>query len=121
MTTPTAPQHLSGQAQAEWLRFHTEFELDIDCRDILLEMLEATDRKREAQAELKKDGIRIKNRFDELRPHPACALERDSRLLILRCLRALGLPLSDEADKRKPGRPARSYPQMASGKGARSA
>ena len=121
MTTPTAPKHLSGQATADWKRFHTEYQLDIDCRDILLEMLEATDRKREAQAELKRDGITIKNRFGELRPHPACAVERDCRLQILRCLRAVGLPLSDEADKRKPGRPARSYPQMASGKGARSA
>ena len=121
MTTPTAPKHLSGQAKADWKRFHEEYQLDSDCEDILLELLEAGDRKRQAQAELKA-GIVVTNRFGELRPHPACAIERDSRLQILRCLRALGLPLSEEADKRKPGRPARSYPhQMASGKGARSA
>ena len=76
------------------------------------QFLEALDRKREVQAELKRDGIVIKNRAGELRPHPAASIERDSRLAVLRCLRALGLPLSEEVDKRKSGRPPRSYPEM---------
>ena len=119
MTTPTAPKHLSKRANADWKYLHRKFELDDDCEHILVELLEALDRKREAQAELKRDGIVVKNRAGELRSHPATStsIERDSRLAILRCLRALGLPLSEEADKRKPGRPPRGYPEMIRGAG----
>jgi P27 family predicted phage terminase small subunit len=104
------PKHLSTQAKADWKRFHNDYRLDSDCEDVLLEMLEAMDRKREAQAALKADGITIKNRFNELRPHPACGIERDMRLQILRCLKVIGLPLSEDKDKRKPGRPPATYP-----------
>jgi len=116
MTKP--PKHLTKQAQADWKRFHTDYQLDSDCEDILVELLESMDRKREAQAELKADGITVKNRFGELRPHPACAVERDMRLQILRCLRAIGLPLSEEQSKRKPGRPPADYPVLAGGRNA---
>ena len=116
MTKP--PKHLTRLAQADWKRFHADYQLDSDCEDILRELLEAMDRKREAQAMLAKDGITIKNRFGELRPHPACSVERDMRLQILRCLKMLGLPLSEENDKRKPGRPPASYPVYEGGNSA---
>lgn len=116
--TSQPPAHLSKQAQDDWKRFHADYSLDADCEDILLELLEAGDRKREAQAALARDGITIQNRFDEPRLHPAAAIERDCRLQILRCLRALGLPLAEEKAKRKPGRPPASYPVLEGGRDA---
>ena len=68
MTTPTAPSRLSKQSEADWQHFHRQFELDDDCEHILVELLEALDRKREAQTELKRDGIVVKNGAGELRP-----------------------------------------------------
>ena len=49
------------------------------------------------------DGITITDRFDQVKPHPATVIERDSKLTLLRHVKALGLDLEPLHDK--PGRP----------------
>ena len=99
------PKDLGKAGKAAWREFHRLFELDDDTLPILRELCEALDRKAEAQAILKAEGTIIEDRWKQKRQHPACALERDARLAALRAMRMLGLPLKEEASKRKPGRP----------------
>jgi phage terminase small subunit len=61
---------------------------------------------REAQDTVKKQGSYIKDRFGQLRPHPALQVERDAKGVLLRHLKALGLdlePINDTAG-RPPGK-----------------
>ena len=53
---------------------------------------EANDRMREAQATIARDGAYLDGRYG-LRTHPAVAVERDSRLAMLRSFRELGLDI----------------------------
>jgi hypothetical protein len=52
---------------------------------------EAWDRCLEAREQLAKDGTYMKDRFGQLRAHPAVAVERDSRLAFARLVRELDL------------------------------
>lgn len=59
----------------------------------------------EANALIKQHGIVIADRFGQLRPNPACTVERDSRSAMLSSLRALNLDLEPLAGiGRPPGR-----------------
>ena len=68
---------------------------------------EAHDRKTEARALLDAEGLTIKNRHGELRPHPGVAIERDSAIRFARMLRELGL--SDEPSDSRPPRLSGRY------------
>jgi hypothetical protein len=65
--------------------------------------LESFDRMREAQAMLRKDGITLTDRFGQVKQHPATLVERDSKALMVRQLKALNLDLEPVHDR--PGRP----------------
>jgi phage terminase small subunit len=69
-----------------------EYALEAHHQLILGTALEALDRMRAAQAEIAADGITVPGRFGP-RPAPAVAIERDSRMSMLRALRDLGLDL----------------------------
>ena len=56
----------------------------------------------EAGRVLKAEGAFTRNRWGEARPHPALALERDSRVGLCRALRELGLELQDADSSRPP-------------------
>ena len=100
-----APSHLKPESKREWARLAKEFELDSDAALILCEYLEARERKIAAQAAIERDGITVSDRFGQVKAHPAAGIVRDCQALMLRALKALGLPLAAEADKAKPGRP----------------
>lgn len=104
MTISKPPEHLSMEARATWRRFHRLYQLGTDCHEIMVELLEATDRKRQAQEILKREGLTLTNRFGVQAQHPAAAVERDCRVQVLRCLRMLGLPLEAERQADKPPR-----------------
>jgi phage terminase small subunit len=58
-------------------------------RAVLLLAAQAWDRLREARAQIDREGITVNDRFGKPRAHPLLAVERDSRLALLRSLRAL--------------------------------
>jgi phage terminase small subunit len=68
---------------------------------------EAWDRKEEARVMLANDGLTTTNREGDLRPHPAIAIERDSRLAFVRAVRELAvdddLPAADTRPPRLKG------------------
>ena len=71
---------------------------------LLRAALESFDRCEQARKLLKKEGLVIKDRFGQQKGHPAAAIERDSRLQMVRALRTLNLDL--EPLRPGPGRPS---------------
>ena len=103
-STPKPPKGLSREACQWWRRLTAEYDIGDDAgRLILATALEAFDRMRQAQAVLATDGLSIKDRFNQVKAHPLCVVERDSRAQMLAALKALNLDI--EPLRKSPGRP----------------
>ena len=99
-----APATLSAEARKWWAKLLLEYGIDDPAGLFLLQTsLEAFDRMKEAQRRIKKDGAIIKDRFDQLRAHPAITTERDSRAQMLMAMKNLNLDIEPLRDG--PGRP----------------
>ena len=86
---------LSKEAQNWWKRLVEDFELDDDAGLLLLQTaMEAFDDARRAQNQIAQDGAVVKDRFNQLRQHPAVLNLRDSRTAMLKALRQLNLDIS---------------------------
>ena len=98
------PRGLSREAARWWRRLTTEYEIGDDAGHlILMTAMEAFDRMRQAQAVLATDGLSITDRFDQIKAHPLCVVERDSRAQMMAALKALNLDIEPLRDG--PGRP----------------
>ena len=103
-STPRPPKGISEEAKAWWKAITTEYAVDDEAGRLLLETaLQAFDRMRQAQTLIAEHGAVTKDRWGQLRPNPACTIERDSRAAMLAALKALNLDLEPLRDK--PGRP----------------
>jgi phage terminase small subunit len=100
-----APEHLKA-ARALWEAVAAAYVLEPHHFRLLTLACEASDRCDEARAALEADGLFIRDRFGAIKPHPAAAIERDSRLAAARMLRELNLD-SDKAEESRP--PALRY------------
>jgi P27 family predicted phage terminase small subunit len=100
---PQVPEHLSAEAAGWWRKICADFELDDAAKLILQTALEAFDRMRGAQKLIADKGAIFEDRFHQLRPNPACTLERDARAALLNGLKALHLDV--EPLNAGPGRP----------------
>jgi phage terminase small subunit len=86
------PSGLSSAAVEWWTRLHAEFDLSDEGAAFLLESaLRAFDRMNQAAALIEKHGVCIEDRYKQLKPNPACAVERDSRAAMLQAFKALNL------------------------------
>lgn len=97
---------LSAEATAWWKRLTVEFSIDDDAGLLLLETaLVAYDRMRDAQRLIAKHGQVVNDRWGQLKPNPACVIERDSRAAMLQALKQLNLDLEPLRDRmgRPPG------------------
>ena len=94
---PAAPRHLSAESKRIWRKIAADFDLyDDDSAMVTLRLaMEARDRCEQARQRLARDGIVAKDRFGQLRAHPAVAIERDARIACIRCLRELSLDGSE--------------------------
>jgi P27 family predicted phage terminase small subunit len=102
--TTAAPRHLSTEARKLWRSVLADYELEPRHLTVLLCALEAFDRYREAQGILAYEGLTTTDRYGGRKPHPAVAIERDSRIALWRGLRELGLDLDAPATSRPPSR-----------------
>ncbi len=101
---PTAPKTLSSEAARWWRELVDEYSVDdVAGRLLLMTALEAFGRMRQAQKALAKDGLVLKDRFGQIKPHPLNTVERDSRAQMLAALKALNLDIEPSRDG--PGRP----------------
>ena len=99
------PANLSP-ASRRWFR-ETAENFILDQHHIkLLELAARTwDRAEEARKLLKADGLTFTDRYGQLKPHPAVAIERDSQLRFARLIRELRL--DDEMPDAEYSRPPR--------------
>lgn len=102
-TSNPAPSDLSPAAKTWWKRLHKEFDLEDAGAAFLLESaLRAFDRMNEAAALIDKHGVCIRDRYEQLKPNPAVAAERDARAAMLGAFKQLNL---DVMPPQRPGRP----------------
>lgn len=89
-----APDGLSDEAKRWWATIIEEYEVDDNAGYLLLATaLESFDRMREAQEIIKRDGCVVRDRFQQMRQHPATLVERDAKNMMLRSLKSLNLDI----------------------------
>lgn len=107
-STPKPPGHLSPEAGAWWDRLASEYGIGSDGDEagvlLLQTAMEAFDRMRACQASIEAEGVQVRDRFDQIKPHPLLPAERDSRAQMLAALKALNLDISPPVDPAAKGR-----------------
>lgn len=103
MSTPEAPSHLQPETQKWFKAVLADFDLEPHHVRLLTLAAEAWDRGEEAREAIATDGAYVKDRFGQLKAHPAVAVERDSRIGFARLLRELALDVSAPGESRPPG------------------
>ena len=98
--TPKAPAHLAEASRAWWRSVVRDYHLEPHHHRLLQAAAEAWDRLQEARELLARDGLVIGGREGGMRPHPAAAIERDSRLAFARLIRELDLDVEAPASDR---------------------
>ena len=88
---PAAPRHLTEPAASFWRDIVTEYELDAHGLKRLEAAADAYDRMCAARRIVLEHGLVLEDRWGQMKPSPAIAIERDSRLAMLRAIRELGL------------------------------
>jgi phage terminase small subunit len=96
------PSHLRDSTRIWWETVSSYFDLEPHHVMLLTAAAEAWDRLQEAREAIAHDGAFVKDRFDQLKPHPALAVERDSRIGFARLLRELNLDSEPSAEPRPP-------------------
>jgi P27 family predicted phage terminase small subunit len=91
---PKAPAHLSAAAKKWWVALTDIYEFESPDSVMTLEcVMECLDRATTARQMVEKEGAVVKDRFGQLKAHPATVIERDAKMAMLRALRALGLDI----------------------------
>ena len=90
---PAPPEHLTEPAAAFWRDVVTEYELDAHNLKRLEAACDSYDRMCAARRAVLEAGMVFEDRFGQVKPSPAIAIERDARLALLRALRELGLDI----------------------------
>ena len=102
-----APGHLSKESKKIWRHILKEYAIeDTAGLKILRVALESFDRAQAAREVIDLEGMQIKDRFEQMKPHPLLTVERDNRAAFLAGLKALNLDI--EPLKDRPGRPGGS-------------
>jgi phage terminase small subunit len=100
MNGPQPPDHLSPSARQWWITTVEAYVLEPHHLLLLQAAAEAWDRCQAARARIDREGLTVPGREGGLRPHPAIAIERDSRLGFARLLRELDLDVEPPASER---------------------
>lgn len=90
-----APKHLEPFEAALWgeiIQAH-DFD-DVAALALLRTCMESHQRARRCREAIDRDGEAIKDRFDQLKPHPLLAAERDARAAFLSAMKAVSLDLA---------------------------
>lgn len=90
---PKPPAHLTRAAKAWWREIRAEYDIqDSGGLSLLGAAAEAMDRCTSAREAIDANGGPIVlDRFQQPKPHPACAIERDARGQFIQAIRALEL------------------------------
>ncbi len=99
--TQPPPSHLKAAGREHWLSVLAMFTFSEHDLPMLQSACEQLDRAAEAREIIAKDGVTTKDRFGQLKEHPACAIERAAHLAFVRIERELALQ-APAADTRPP-------------------
>lgn len=88
---PTPPRHLRPSTKAWWRQVVATFDLEAHHLAVLRAAAEAWDRYQQARELLDAEGIVLRDRWGQSKPHPATVTERDSRAAFCRAVAQLGL------------------------------
>ena len=95
---PPPPKHLAVPERRLWTAILRENLLDSEAAlSILRSTLEAHQRARTCRETVDLEGAIYRDRFDQPKPHPLIAAERDARAAFVSGMRALNLDLIGEA------------------------
>ncbi len=95
-TTVEAPKHLEAPERKLWAELLDTYALDDAAALALLRTtLEAHQRARRCREEVDRDGESVRDRFQQIKPHPLLSAERDARAAFLAGMRVLNLDLGD--------------------------
>ena len=105
--TTEPAKHLSRESKALWRKIVREWSIDDPAGLKVLDVgLEALDRATKARMMIEKDGMIVRDRFGQKKPHPLLATERDARAQFMQAVKSLNLDV--EPLNATPGRPAGS-------------
>lgn len=107
--TSSAPAHLSPEMTLWWRSLCRRYPFQPQHLRVLEVAADSWDRKIAARAEVKRDGLTVRDRFGQARPHPAVAIERDASVIFLRAVRELALADDDLPAESRPPRIAGRY------------
>lgn len=94
---PTPPADLMATGRELWAKLMTAYRIeDEGGRTILVVACRAADRAESCRLRVAKDGLTVRDRWRQVRPHPLLAVERSARDQMLRAIKALALPLPEE-------------------------
>jgi hypothetical protein len=100
------PRSLKVKGKQFYKQVLSEYVFENSHHFTLLEQAAAClDRIHEAGELLERERHIIKDRFEQLKEHPAAKMERDNKILFARLLRELGLDLAKAEMSRPPTRP----------------
>ncbi len=98
------PRHLKRPGRDLWRGVMRQYGIDDSAGMTLLATACAcVDRMRAAQKLIDEHGETVKDRYDQIKVNPACALEKDARNGLIAAIRAMNLDIEPLRDK--PGRP----------------
>jgi P27 family predicted phage terminase small subunit len=101
---PKPPKGLSAEARRLWRRLVEDYSIEDQAGELLLQTgLEAFDRMRLAQEQIKRDGQTSTDRFGQVKAHPLLVVERDARSAMVQSLKALNLDLEPLRDAGRRG------------------
>jgi P27 family predicted phage terminase small subunit len=102
---PKAPRHLKKPGRVLWKKLREEFDIeDAAGLELVRKIAEYEDQIIDMTAQIEKDGLTFKDRFDQMKAHPLLAARRDLQSAQLHTLKALNLDLEPLHDG--PGRPS---------------
>lgn len=105
MKKSTKPiESLSIEAEKLMTRIVEEYGIGDEAGLLIIRTaMEAYDRMKGCQAVIAADGITIRDKWEQIKPHPLLPHERDARAAMLAALKALNLDVEPLHDR--PGRP----------------
>ena len=102
---PAPPKHLGHAGRRLWRGVLSDYDVGATHDLARLQVAaECADRLDEARRVIDRDGPYVPDRYGSLKGHPALAVEKDSRALMLRAIRELGVDLVESQPSRPPSR-----------------
>lgn len=97
-----APRYLSAPTRRWFEQVVADYVLESHHLRLLELACRAWDRAEQARMTLVTEGLTVKDRYDQVKPHPAVGIEKDSQIRFARLIRELALDIEPPPESRPP-------------------